>query len=764
MASYRIVLNLSGNAVNRVERLADSLWRANVTAQRLATNLNLVGAAARGIPATPIRVTSVGRPARRVPRLGENTYSTRRPLNERALRTVVGNSVVTNRIASLRNRAEAAAPIPQAIRTYRAQPVPQAINPATIRYAPIVTPPRVTQQAPRTPFIPRAATTATQQEPNYTRHRNTRIASYGYGFNVGGFSGRLSTILQPDANGNIAGLNAESLMRKVNVVAIAGSIMTSIGKALLRVTAATTIAPLLVGGLGIRAAIGALQSEGFAQGVRLISRRHQARQWLGEDYEQAATNADFLSASYGFDRSTTLSSISTLTGLGVGQANRRLTLNEATGLTRVGGLISQQAGVSFERVMTNIQQLLVTTAPNIRDIRELLNQAPGLGGYARREMEARGMQGVDVRTFLKDQSALIAVLRAYELDNASNAGMQARGQIALAQQDMWATIASNNPFWSYVGNAGSGIINAAATGINALLTNLSDNAPFQVMVKQVELFFDNLGTKGVTLIDKLINLVDGLAARYGIDLGDKNEARREVDIDRTIQAAINSNPYIMQSVRERWESSSLPVSQNAETRDQEFRQFLQQTAIPGLLRNDSIRSAVEGEYPLAHISNAPWFSRVSGGASDIISRYNESTITTLNGDTVTRPDRGTYYPPITSRTEPDSQYGRYSLQGDRVLDAISEIIEQTSRVGSIDPNSFPRGGGADGNDLTGMNRDRRALEIHFHDKLVEWNSTITTNSPQEVVSEVADEIEGLTSRAIQIALLGASNKAGSRWN
>ena len=168
------------------------------------------------------------------------------------------------------------------------------------------------------------------------------------------------------------------------------------------------------------AALRVLQSDWFAEGAKLISRRHQTREGMGPQYEQTLRNADIISAAYGLDRSTTLSSINVLAGLGVGANNRKITLGEATGLTKC----AQHAGVSFERVMTNIQQLLVTTAPNMRDIRELLNQAPILGKYALKEMEEQGLKGVDVRTYLKDQGALLSVLKRYELSNASNAGMR----------------------------------------------------------------------------------------------------------------------------------------------------------------------------------------------------------------------------------------------------------------------------------------------------------------------------------------------------
>jgi len=434
---------------------------------------------------------------------------------------MAGYSIVLNLGGNAVSRAEKLA---AALATANVNAASLATNLAAINAVSSKMPTRTIRvSTPRRP----AVTPNENGVTNYTRHRSTRIASFGTGFNLGGFSGRLSTILQPDENGNLLGMNAAKLSKALNVTAIATNVMASIGKALLKITAYSTLAPLVVSGGIMLTAIKALQSESFAEGVRLISRRHMAKTSLGADYEQANKNADFLAASYGFDRSTTLSSINVLSGLGVGGQKRKISMGEATGLTKIGGLISQQSGAPFERVMTNIQQLLVQDKPNIRDIRELLNQAPILGKYALKEMESRNIKGVDTRSYLKDQSALLSVLKRYELDNASNAGMQARGQIGLATQDMWAKIAGNDKFWSFVGDSGSGIIGAIANGINGLMTALSENPAFKVMVKNLELTFDALGEKGGTFIDKLIALIDMVASKYGFDLGDKQKAKEK---------------------------------------------------------------------------------------------------------------------------------------------------------------------------------------------------------------------------------------------
>ena len=39
----------------------------------------------------------------------------------------------------------------------------------------------------------------------------------------------------------------------------------------------------------------------------------------------------------------------------------------------------------------------------------------------------------------------------------------------------------------------------------------------------------------------------------------------------------------------------------------------------------------------------------------------------------------------------------------------------------------------------------------------------TSDKPEETVEHVAENIEELTAKAIQIALLGASNKMASHW-
>lgn len=677
----------------------------------------------------------------------------------------VSNSerLATNLAAAAANATTLASALRSVGAAYRSIPnrrftVPSAPRQSRPYARPLRTAPR---PAPARPYA---------QGAPYTRHRSTRIASWGYGFSLGGFNARLSSVLQPDENGMLFGMDAGRLMRGVNVAGIAGNIMTSIGRALFKATKMATFSgPMIAGGV-MTAALRVLQSDWFAEGAKLISRRHQTREGMGPQYEQTLRNADIISAAYGLDRSTTLSSINVLAGLGVGANNRKITLGEATGLTKVGGLIAQHAGVSFERVMTNIQQLLVTTAPNMRDIRELLNQAPILGKYALKEMEEQGLKGVDVRTYLKDQGALLSVLKRYELSNASNAGMRARGMINMASQDAAALIASNNPFWSYIGNAGFGMIKALATSANKFMSMLVDNRSFLNMVKSLEMTIDMMGDKGVTLVDKLITLVDRIAAYFKIELVDEQAVKAAVDREQALRAAMN-DPSTRNEAYQSWLKQGVYTSKTEAGRREEFSRVYEQVA-EQVARDEKMLSLVQAKNDLQGIESVPWRDRLMRGFLGTtweVSAKNKANIYRSQREALHAPDSVfTYltYPDTlpNNMTTTQAASSMLTVARNALLKEVNSRIERLNSVEGFDPSKFNNlGSAAGGKDLTGFNRDRRALEIHFHDKLVEWNSTIKTDDPQQVVNEVADTMDQLVAAAIQQALLGSTDKMATRF-
>lgn len=741
MAGYSIVLNLSGNAVTRTATLARNLELGATNAYKLARGLTQVGVAARSIPNMPKWVNS---PTSTVRTIRGNTVNSPDAMMMRAASSM---NVAATKISAAANRMSAAANR-QTTAATRQTSAANKQNAAANRGH---------SRSGTAPFLSRGANTP---------------------------FGRVGQIFTFSDDASILGMNANKLLRGFNVASLAIGIVGAVGKAAIKVVAGSTLAPVAIGGVGIMAAIRALQSESFAEGVRLISRRHQSQLGLGRDFLQADRNTDFLAASYGLDRSTTLSSINVLTGLGIGGTDRKLSLSEATGLTKVGGLISQHHGVPFERVMTNIQQLLVQTTPHMRDIRELLNQAPILGKYALKEMEEKGIVGVDVRSYLKDQSAIMSVLKRYEVDVATNAGMQARGRISLAQQDMWARIAGNDSFWRYVGRAGSGVIGSMGGSINNILSMAADNDAFRVMVKQIEKMFDNLGDKGTTFIDKLTVLIERIAEKYGLDLGNRGESKEENMRERAYES-LAYDPKFRAMVEQRAagtyvDENGKTVSFNAfaDARTPELRNKildqLVQEAIHELIDQPSyvqntlmhgvgtLRDASSGSTPrqrrIENSARVDWASTFSGDDSNYVFNPVVRSYKGYNGVTGSN---------VWTRSElVDPIYSHAAMKGS--YSAMDEVLQRfftnRGKVGSIDPSLLGNNSNGDyGDSLTGNNRDRRNLEIHFHAPIVELTQNIEATDPQGTVDEVADNIEMVASAAIQKALLGASGKMASRW-
>lgn len=722
MAGYNIVLDIGGNAVSRSEKLAANLGVAAANATTLAAALRSVGTAAVAIPSRTIRVGAVP--------TGSSIRGRSYAADNGRFREYIQG--MTRQSDVMRSMS----------RFYREQ--------------------------------------ERDARARYTRHRNTKIMSYGTGFNLGGFSGRFSTILQPDVNGNILGMNAATLMKNVNTAAIATSIVGMVGKAVIKTMAYSTAAPFVIGGIGMKSLISMLQSEGFASGVRLISRRAQAQAGLGSAFERAQSNADALAASYGLDRSTSLSSINVLTGLGVGgSSNQKISLGQATRLTKIGGLISQQAGVPFERVMTNIQQLLVQATPNIRDIRELLNQAPVLGKYALKEMEERGVKGTDVRTYLKDQGALLSTLARYEIDNVSNAGMRARGEIALAQQDFWAKIAGQDRVWNYVGTAGQNLIGAGGNAVTSLLSTLTENKSFQTMVNRMVIALEDFADGGVKLVDKLITFVERASEKLGLNsLGDPYKAMQRGERERYIRGLENTSTVTSQ-LRMMADTSGYFKGLTPELREKEFEQLRSMT-INRMVRDTAFRNSIQLRGELYGPSN-PMPLLGAGTAGDVVRTaiVGRGTMNMVNARNVydSLSTDTTAFWRLTSPTllndlrtktayarNPDVSATMAGATVENINAAAIRAFREVTGSGSADFSKITGASGEPaGSDLSGFNKDRRNLEIHFHDAIVKWTSNISTDDPQEVVAEVKQNIDQIASEAIQKAMLAATGKMGTRW-
>lgn len=603
-----------------------------------------------------------------------------------------------------------------------------------------------------------------ERDVNYTRHRATRIASWGTGFSIGGFTGRLSTIIQPDINGKIFGMDAARLMKGVNIAGIATNVMTSIGKALLKTTAFTTIGTYAVGAGVNRLFTNLLMSEGMAQGVRIIQRRNQARLGLGASFLRAQEYADALARDYGLERSASISSLNVLAGLKVGTTGNKLSLQHAAALTRVGGLISQQSGAPFERVMTNIQQLLTQSNPNVRDIRELLNAAPILGRYALDEMEKKGITGVDKNTYLKDQRNILSVLQRYDVENTSSTVMQARGMVTMAQQDFYAKLAEN-PNWLSVAGATADLMSSLATAVSNLLSAFTQNTNFQNSINSLTFLVQTIGENATGIIDWTSNAGKWLADLFGLDIAETQAKARKYTQQR--ETIAHYGAAFSDDVFTQWLRAGGSTSNDPDIQRKQFDTWWAKEIETASRLGSPLLNAVQwGAIPDRSDTEAAW-------------RHNINIATSIP-DVSLSPyiyyPKGTkgfanQYKPFIGREPanrvPASKSNFYAISSSIEPSAWSAFVKE--RIGELTKSATlgAFGGSAGtapaGSDLTGFNRDRRSLEIHFHDAIVEWNSTINTDNPQEVVNEVSETIEGAASRAIQIALLGASQKMNTRW-
>lgn len=668
MASYSIVLNISGNATTRAEKLAAALARADVSAKSLAMSLRAVGAAAQTVPVRTIRVSSAA--------------------------------------------------------------------------------PRTTSVAPG-------------REPSmYTRHRYTRVGSYGYGFSFGGFSARLSSIIQPDENGQLFGMDATKLARTVNIAGIATNILASVGKALFKATAYTTIGSYAVGGIGTMMMTKFLMSEGMAEGVRILQRRNQARLGLGGAYLQAQSNADALARDYGLDRSSAISAINVLSGMGVANTGSKLTINDATALTRVGGLISQQAGVSFERVMTNIQQLMVQSNPNIRDIRELLNQAPILGRYAIDEMKRKGITGVDKNTYLKDQGNLLSILTRYDVENASSPIMQARGVVTVAQQDFYAKLAEN-PSWLTVAGNAADILETFGDALSKLITSLTANTGFMNSVNALTSLFEYVSENSEIIVGMLSKAGGKLYDMFGVDIGDLREQYvGRTQRQQTIRAVAGR---YMEDAFNMFLGSGAARSNDPDVQRKEFETFFL-PLVGRWARDPEKLGAVRFNFP------ATYESWDLDSSAETFNYWKNHSLRYGFYPKLSEEEKRNYFVPEGAMTYVGStpSFASYlsSLPDKMMLEWYKEALSEYMKSPKIpDYSGFGGASGGTGteDDLRGFSRDRRSLTINFNDKLVEWNSTITTDDPQEVVDDVSQNINELVSTAIQKALLGATNSMNSHW-
>lgn len=481
-----------------------------------------------------------------------------------------------------------------------------------------------------------------------------------------------------------------------------------------------------------------LTSSQMSEGIRLLQRRQQARLGFGAQYAAAQERADLLAASYGLDPSNVIASMNVLTGMRVG--NKKITMGQAERLTQVGGLIAQSSGLSFETVMVNIQQMMSQAVPSLRDIRQTLTHAPILGRYAIQDMESRGITGMSAMDYLKsDKGALMRVFERFLAENPAVSAMRAQGIVRQARTGIYANLAEN-PAWLTVAQTFKAITETAAPALNSLLDALTKSdaisysiSTFVSLLQQTPAILDKVNATLDTWITRLQKLL-------GIEVGGTRIEEERQAVSSWVKANESGirTAFIQHGIKApkgtgnlvNYILGSIPYDVSPYIRDittpkttKERLSFINNTT--------GMRSALPAITISSMMTSPSHFAGNFLRYANKLPEFGNTLFTSSYGDRI----------------------GFRLAEGEIMTDLINKLsvnsADSLNELGSATP---------DGSDLSGYGRDRKALVINFQAPIVQWDSTINTDDPQDVVNEVANTLEQGVSRAIQIALLGATGR------
>lgn len=487
----------------------------------------------------------------------------------------------------------------------------------------------------------------------------------------------------------------------------------------------------------VKAGADFLTSAQMSEGIRLLQRRQQARLGFGAQYAAAQERADLLAASYGLDPSNVIASMNVLTGMRVG--NKKITMGQAERLTQVGGLIAQSSGLSFETVMVNIQQMMSQAVPSLRDIRQTLTHAPILGRYAIQDMEARGITGMSAMDYLKsDKGALMRVFERFLAENPAVAAMRAQGIVRQARTGFYANLAEN-PAWLAVAQTFKAVTEAVAPSANKFLSTLSGSSSITQSVSN----FIALLERTPELIDSVSKRLDeaflSLSKFLGISVKGSEERATELQEARTAARQwATSNVGSLRSfyIQQGWKA---PKTNDALVED-----YL------GRLPYDLTGYVTQYKAPTSPVERGRVLRMM--GADPISTGFGIHNIGAFNQAFKRNIKSHPLYGRSLFSTSFDDRVGFYYRGEESLLDILAAASDNTDNLNGLDNKPL------DGSDLSGYGRDRKALVINFQAPIVQWDSTINTDDPQDVVNEVTNTLEQGVSRAIQIALLGATGK------
>lgn len=298
------------------------------------------------------------------------------------------------------------------------------------------------------------------------------------------------------------------------------------------------------------------------------------------------------------------------------------------------------------------------------------------------------------------------------------------------------------------------------------------------MVNRMIIALEDFSDSGVKLVDKLITFIERASEKLGLEVGDPYKAMQRGERERYIRG-LEGDSTVTKRLRMMADTSGYFKGLTPELREKEFEQLRSMT-INRMVRDTAFRNSIQLRGELYGPSN-PMPLLGAGMAGDVVrtaivgrgtmNMVNaRNTYDSLSTDTTAfwRLTSPTLLNDLRTKTaysrNPDVSATMAGATVENISAATVRAFREVVGPGSADFSKITGASGEPaGSDLSGFNKDRRNLEIHFHDAIVKWTSNISTDDPQEVVAEVKQNIDQIASEAIQKAMLAATGKMGTRW-
>jgi hypothetical protein len=241
-------------------------------------------------------------------------------------------------------------------------------------------------------------------------------------------------------------------------------------------------------------------------------------------------------------------------------------------------------------------------------------------------------------------------------------------------------------------------------------------------------------------LPKILHAVNWIGSKFGLNIGDREGSALANDRERALES-LATDALFRRNVEEQATAvgafASVPEDVRKRALDEEVQkviqslrednEFLSSIVGKGAMTTKGVdtRVPVSGSLAIPSLGGASyvWTQRDVGERLSA-SEVNERAITSARTSYVNQNLTARYVVPTpVAGTNANAVYDiSRSLLGSQIADYYT----QRSKAGAFD-NSLTDAGGSD---LTGVNNDRRSLEIHFHSALSEVTNYVQTGSPQ----------------------------------